>query len=288
MAIFYGTGAAEGIPDPFCSCYLCEYARAHGGKDLRSRSMFRLDESMALDMGPDSFLQGNRYGDFKKLKHVLITHTHDDHFSPMMMSVRKMATVRETKTLHYYFTDRAFDMVEEMRSNPAFLKGALQKMEEDGIIACHKLRFYETAEIGGKQVTPLRGHHFGNFDDQCANYLIRLADGTTLYYGTDTGKYEAETLDYLAGVHIDILISECTWGNVEDRYPDPGHLSFTTALETIGKLRAMGTLGDYSRIYLTHINHCHTAHHAELQRLWDSAGLPNPVTVAWDGLEIEL
>ena len=51
---FYGTGAAEGIPNPFCGCYLCEYARKHGGKDVRTRSMFRLTPNICIDMGPDA------------------------------------------------------------------------------------------------------------------------------------------------------------------------------------------------------------------------------------------
>ena len=28
---YYGTGDGYGIPEPFCSCRLCSYARAHGG-----------------------------------------------------------------------------------------------------------------------------------------------------------------------------------------------------------------------------------------------------------------
>lgn len=61
-AMFYGTGAAEGIPDPFCTCYLCQYARDHGGKDVRTRSMFRVDPTMVIDMGADAYTQANRYG----------------------------------------------------------------------------------------------------------------------------------------------------------------------------------------------------------------------------------
>ena len=38
--IFYGTGAAEGVPSPFCDCPMCNYAREHGGKDVRKRSCF--------------------------------------------------------------------------------------------------------------------------------------------------------------------------------------------------------------------------------------------------------
>lgn len=50
---FWGTSAGEGVPTPFCRCKVCEYARKHGGKDLRTRSCFRLDESIMLDAGAD-------------------------------------------------------------------------------------------------------------------------------------------------------------------------------------------------------------------------------------------
>lgn len=35
---YYGTGTSGAIPEMFCSCRVCEYARSHGGKEIRSRS----------------------------------------------------------------------------------------------------------------------------------------------------------------------------------------------------------------------------------------------------------
>ena len=52
---FLGTGAGEGIPNPFCTCRICEYARKHGGKDIRTRSSFMLDRHTIIDMGADFF-----------------------------------------------------------------------------------------------------------------------------------------------------------------------------------------------------------------------------------------
>ena len=42
------------------------------------------------------------------------------------------------------------------------------------------------------------------------SYLVERPDHKVLYYGTDTGYYLPETVKYLAGRHIDILITECT------------------------------------------------------------------------------
>lgn len=41
-------------------------------------------------------------------------------------------------------------------------------------------------------------------------------------------------------------------------------------------------------VYVTHINHCHTAYHEKLQSLLDQTQGEHPFTVAYDGLHIEL
>ena len=90
--IFYGTGAAEGVPSPFCDCPMCNYAREHGGKDVRKRSCFRLGRNIMIDMGPDIFTQALQYGSMCDIEHVLITHTHDDHFDFTALGLMSMAT----------------------------------------------------------------------------------------------------------------------------------------------------------------------------------------------------
>ena len=45
MMLFLGTGAAEGIPTPFCRCRVCENARKKGGKEVRMRSGFRVSRA---------------------------------------------------------------------------------------------------------------------------------------------------------------------------------------------------------------------------------------------------
>ena len=283
---FYGTGAAEGLPNPFCECYLCEYARKHGGKDVRTRSMFRLSEKTCIDLGPDAFKQAEMYGDFKNLEHVLVTHTHSDHFSYAMMEVRRMATKRIEKPLNYYFTGDAYHMVERYADSDFILGGKFKKLLENDVIRCHCLEYGRTYEIDDIRVTPLKGNHYGDMKENAANYLIRMADGRTLFYGLDTGPYFEETFEALKNTKIDILISECTYGGGEDTYPNPGHLSYTACVKVFERLLLQGTIDSSTRVYLTHINHCHTADHETLQKMFDVSGLPMICTVAWDGLEI--
>ena len=58
---YYGTGDGYGIPEPFCSCRLCSYARARGGKDIRTRSQATVDDIM-IDCSSDMFAHQAFYG----------------------------------------------------------------------------------------------------------------------------------------------------------------------------------------------------------------------------------
>jgi len=84
---FWGTGAGEGIPTPFCRCRVCEYARTNKGKDLRTRSSFRIDDKVMIDIGADFLAQSIMYlEDTFDVSHVLYTHTHHDHFNQYIMN----------------------------------------------------------------------------------------------------------------------------------------------------------------------------------------------------------
>ena len=286
---FYGTGAAEGIPCPFCDCFLCRNAREKGGKEIRKRTMFRINEEVCIDLGADSFAASQMYGDFIHLQHALITHTHEDHFAYMMMNVRNMAYARTSEPLHLYFTDKAFELVEFFRSQQVLLKGELQQMERDGVIQFHRLEFWQTYQIAGLEVTPLRGNHRGNMDENSALYRIKLPSGKILFYGLDTGYYYPETFDWLREHGpVDYLISECTFGTQPGRgdHPD-GHLDWNSCLHLFRQLFEQGTLRAESHIYLTHINHCHNSTHEDLvQMARENADLPCPITVSYDGMQI--
>ena len=49
---FLGTCAADGMPDPFCDCPICQDARANPAH-RRLRSMFLLDRKNLIDCSPD-------------------------------------------------------------------------------------------------------------------------------------------------------------------------------------------------------------------------------------------
>lgn len=286
---FWGTGAAEAIPDPFCRCPVCEHARCAGGKEIRSRSMFRLSESIAIDAGPDFVLQSHLCGeDLYHLRHVLYTHTHADHFSAALPSIRSMAIQRASEPVTLYLTDEAFTVAEKWREGFPSPLQSLKTQEDAGLIRFEKLEYFKTYDLEGTAVTPLPGHHRGDVEPFSANYLLRLPDGRMLYYAADTGRYLPQTLSYLKDVHLDIWISECTFAVLdESRKKDyGGHMGIESFLETLHQLFAQNTLSENSRVFITHINHYGGGHQA-LCDYFAGLSLPCKVTVAYDGLAIE-
>lgn len=80
---YLGTAAAEGIPALFCRCDICKEARKRGGREIRTRSQAIIDEKLLIDFPADSYLHILHYNmDFSSIEHLLITHSHDDHFYP--------------------------------------------------------------------------------------------------------------------------------------------------------------------------------------------------------------
>ena len=78
---FYGTSAGGGIPEIFCYCRVCEYARQHGGKDIRTRSQAVIDDCFGIEYPVDTFAHTAYRGlDMRKVRNILITHAHHDHF----------------------------------------------------------------------------------------------------------------------------------------------------------------------------------------------------------------
>ena len=280
---FLGTSAAEGVPAPFCNCPTCKHARRVGGKEIRLRSCFRLTDTVMIDLGADAVMQAMRYGELSAVNHVLVTHTHDDHLNPHML-MEAMWSRDHRETLHYYFTDKAYEIVEHWRASPWILKGKVKEFEEMGYVAFHRLEFGKRIELEGMGITPFRGNHLGNVGEHSAMYLVELPDGRALFYGLDSGTYFPETLQALSRHRIDIYISENSVGAAKDRQPHPAHLRLVDVKELADQLFAQGTLQENSILYLTHINHG-SSHEENLQAV-EELRFPIKTVVAYDGLKV--
>ncbi len=287
--VFWGTGSAEGIPNPLCGCPACEKARKLKGKNIRSRSSFRLSEDILLDFGPDLVCQAQKNGgDLMKLRHVLITHTHYDHFSAFALCQFAGSLMPPKEPVAFYFTEEAYEMTDYLCRDEMLLRNGFRETLKSGTIRFEKLEFFQKRKIGDYIVTPVPGRHPGSTEKRSANYLFEDEQGKTLYYGTDTGYYFPETIDFLKDHPVNTLITECTWDDNWPRNPETDkHLSLTTLKELLKALTVQGALGSFSKVYVTHISHSHRRTHEELEDFikgWTD--LPFEIHIAYDGMEI--
>lgn len=284
--MFLGTGAAEGIPAMFCQCNYCSRVRKNGrGKNFRTRSSFRIDSRHQIDFSPDCFYQMTDYGlDIYELEHLLITHSHDDHFSFMEILTRESAVPENSKPLYIYMHTNGIRWVKEVILNYVTKKDELTRLLD-------KYRFvhvdyFQTFKAGDIEVISLKANHKGfGRDEYGLNYLITLKNGQKMLYATDTGWYEEETWEYLKGKKTDIVIMESTFGGRLDRgtHPD-SHLDIRGMLNMLEKMDNIGFIDNSTQIYTTHINHKHDLLHDEMQAAFDKSSYK--VTVAYDGLKI--
>lgn len=75
--LFLGTSAGWPLPRLNCSCNICT---SSDSKDKRLRPSILINKSYLIDAPPDIYHQLNIHQvDPKKISHILITHSHDDH-----------------------------------------------------------------------------------------------------------------------------------------------------------------------------------------------------------------
>ena len=271
---FWGTSGGAGVPSPFCRCFVCENARKVGGKEIRHRSAFRIDKKVMIDTGADFVTQAARFqDDLFDIEHILITHTHGDHFNERIMWSRVVGAKMPETTMTIYFVDDAHKIVD--------------RLPIEGNVRFEKLEFGKTYNISGMEVTPLRGVHNTAIEKNSANYLIKLADGRIMYYGVDSGYYLDETFEFLKNYKLDIFITECTYPRerpIEESVPS--HMDLSRCVENLDTLYENGTIDESTKIFATHID-CKGKNHAQLEEYFANLDRGYKVIVAYDGMSID-
>lgn len=262
-----GTAAAEGIPAFLSSTRVSDYAREHGGKDVRTRSGALIDGCLKIDLPPDTLLHIHRDRlDARDWTAMLITHSDDDHFA-----------IKEIQYGLYPFSAENH-LTFAIYGNEAICR-MLACEYPNWPIEVVETRSFQTFQQGPYIITPIRSHHIEDEDSQ--NFLIER-DGKVLLYGTDTGIWQEPTWDFLKGWTLDGLVIECTEGLNSTSYW--GHLDADETLAVVNRLREMGCVSANTFITTTHHSHNGNATHAELEAFFN----PHGIQVGYDGMEFEV
>lgn len=267
-----GTAAAEGIPALFCECRVCTEARRRGGKELRSRSAYQVGDRVRIDWGPDALYHAHRLGlDYSRLRHLLLTHSHDDHWYPINLMYRNpgFANLAQRTPLHIHAVEATLDAL------PNGMLGDPKRAD----LELHPMKMWQTVELPGEDIrfTPILADHAR--DRICVNFILQTGDRCILQ-GNDTGWYPDETWAFLKDYRFDAVIFDSTSGfNDEARR---NHMGCAAVVEAFERLDAMGCLNADCRRVATHFSHNGLALHDELEQRF----APHAIVPAYDGMMV--
>lgn len=264
--MYLGTAAAEGVPAVFCNCEKCVYARKVGGKEVRTRSGAIVDDFLKIDFPADAYMQSLLHGlDFSALDHILITHTHEDHYCVKELNNRRKPFSQKDKSekpLTVYGSVQAEEMI--------------RPMLEEGVLHFRVLTAYESVQIDKYTVTPLPAVHA--FNEQAFFYLIEKGDKALLYCH-DTDEFTDEHIAFLKGKKLSMVSLDCTNGVLEMDYI--GHMGISDNLRMREKLKNIGSADENTIFIANHFSHNGVAPYEELQKR-----LPG-FLVSYDGMTVE-
>jgi adenosylcobinamide kinase / adenosylcobinamide-phosphate guanylyltransferase len=247
-----GTGAADGWPNPFCTCRSCSTERAAGR--ARRPSSALVDSRILIDCGPTTpHLPAGADTHLADVEHVLVTHGHPDHLHPAFLLTRSWTS--PDRPLHVWAPPLALDMCRHW-------------IGPDSDVLLHAITPGDEAELptaaGTYKVAVLPARHaHGNGDELAAEavlFAVTAPDGGRLLYATDTGPFAPAEAGVPADAFDLVLVDE-TFGDKDDH--GTGHLDLVRLPGVLDALRAHGSIGPATVVVATHLSH-HNPPTAEL------------------------
>ena len=268
--LFLGTAAAEGYPGIFCSCDNCREARALGGRNLRMRSAVLVNDNLLIDFGPDLLAASLRFQrNLALVTTGLVTHAHEDHFYPENFYMRKASCTAHlpVPTMRLYGPPEVTDLLNRTVPDLSFIH-----------LEARAVHAFDHWQNDGYTFDAYRAFHA---IDTLETLFYSVDDGQHAFlYATDTGPFPEDTWQALAGRSFDAIILEETMG--VGKYNQ--HMDFENFLAHAERMRAEGMLRPGGQVIAHHMSHTSNPVHEKVEAVLG----PHGVTVAYDGLEIEL
>ncbi|MFH1488101.1 MAG: MBL fold metallo-hydrolase [Pseudomonadota bacterium] len=224
---FLGTGGAWSLPELNCDCLICREMRLKHEKRTRTALLLTSQTHLLIDCGPDiaSQLADQRVA---HVDGVLITHEHGDHYMGMdeLVSYKRTAPRGEFNPVPVYMTGESWKVI----------RTRFEYLTEMGVLQVHEITPLQPLRINEFEVTPFKTTH-GDFAAGSVGYLIRFTDlggrVCSLVYTSDFVDLPAVPTFIL---RPDILVIQSFWLN-EPLKNVPRHMSFQRALDYIRTLQ---------------------------------------------------
>jgi len=242
--VLLGSGAADGWPNPFCTCASCRDAAAHG--TVRGQSAALVDGTLLLDCGSGVPAQAVRLGhSLAGVRHVLVTHAHVDHLGPQALLFRSWAAAGPLDVL----------------GPAAALDECRDWIGPDDPVRLVPVAAGDELTVGEHRVRVLPARHRVFADGDAVLYDVTGPDGARLLWACDTGPWPEPWYAAVAGARYDAVLLEQTHGLRTDL--GDGHLHLASFGDVLGRLREVGAVDADTLVRAVHLGH-HNPPEAEL------------------------
>ncbi len=274
---FLGTSAAEGVPSVFCECDNCKLIRSLGESEFRTRAQVMIDDCLSIDFPPDAYYHSLKFGvDFSKLKYILATHSHMDHFYAHDFILRgyKFAC----------FSGPCLEIYGNEEVKKVFDECTARELKEDvkPNLKVEVLNPYEVLNVGKYKVITLPANH-SKLEQALLYYIESESKGYLHFY--DTAQVDDDVFAFLKNhnAHADLVCFDCTLlersGGKTAR-----HMGIADNMIMKQKLFDCGIIDCKTKIVISHFSHnaCPTtARLKETEKLYG-------VISAFDGCVFEI
>jgi adenosylcobinamide kinase/adenosylcobinamide-phosphate guanylyltransferase len=221
-----GSGAADGWPNPWCSCASCAAARTQGV--IRGQTCALIGTDVLIDAGPVvGLLAGQQGVSLADVRLALVTHRHVDHHFPQSWVWRVWAGAARRLTVV---------------APPMVLADAKHELGDCDVIEALP---GDVLTLYGYTVRPLLAEH----PDDAVLYDVTGPDGGRVLYATDTGVLPEQTVEAVRGRAFDAVLLELAGT------PIPSHLSLDTWPAQVARLREVGAIVETTQVLAIHLGH---------------------------------
>lgn len=274
---YLGTAAAEGVPAIFCICENCRRSRELGGRNIRTRSQAIVDDTILIDLPPDTYMHYLQFNiPLYKIKHCIITHSHSDHLYERDVVMRKtgFANIKENYGPITFHSDKSgYDMIKSIVDK--------YDMKESDVVL-KRVELYKPMEMDGYSVTALRATH--EFAASPVLYIIEK-DGKSIFYSHDTSLYCAETYNYLINRKkpLSLISLDCDEGCLE--HISASHLSLWQCIDLKKQFLEDGIADENTIFVLNHFSHnAKDVVYEDFSKIAEKYGF----LTSYDGMELEI
>lgn len=252
---FLGTGAYD------YSARLLTECKDKFDKDARRSSAMMLGESILIDCG-DHILNELRISGTApaKIKDILITHLHVDHYDAGNIKAIAEAADRPLRL---------------------WVRAGASIPEISGVEVIHMTPFERYELACGFYVTGMPANHAYEVFPQ--HFLIEI-DGKSMFYGCDGAWLLSETYNYMRKREFDLMVLDCTVGDYVGDMRLGEHNSIPMIRLMLPSFKTTKITTEKTVIYLSHIAPSLHKSHVDTVKIAEEMGC----LVAYDGLTIDL